>query len=295
MATTTVYSTSGTAYALLEQTWRPTLARQANEEERIVSTFDDGNEGVGKFGGTLNVRKILRIPATKVAYTTADVSTSATYTANTELNVTVTPTMAYGAVEISRATLVRLLAAPELQKAYKKQMLAGIIAQKDADGGALAASITQNIRGGGSQTFDKSFLLDGIGALIESARELYEPGVTGWAYLHYHPRQYKYVHAIPEIVNAYIRGDGEKVIQKGWTWDAYGLKLSETGNVYIAAGVAHNLLHIKESHIIAYNQKEDFLPPQDYQMVVRLHAFVEYGVGEVWDEYAVDMQTTSAA
>lgn len=293
MASTTIVATSGTAYALLEQTWRPTLARQANEEERIVDTFDDGNEGVEKFAGVLNVRKILRIPATKTAYNSTEPTTSVTYTANTEQNVTVYPTFAYGAVELSRATLVRLLAAPKLQEAYKKQMMAGIVAQKDADGGALATSLSTSVKGGAAQTFDKAFLLDGIGSLIENARELYQPGKEGWAYLHYHPRQYKYVHAIPEIVNAYIRGDGEKVVRKGWTWDAYGLSLSETGNVYVSGGVAHNLLHIKQSHIIAYNQKEDFLKPQEYQMVVRLHAYCEYGVGEVWDEYAVDMQTSA--
>ena len=292
MATVEIYP-SGSAAALLEQTWRPTLARQSNEEERIVDTFDDGNEGVEKFGGVLNVRKILRIPATKIAYNAQDVSTSATYTANTELNITVYPTMAYGAVQMTQATMNRLLAAPELQAAYKKQMMAGIVAQKDADGGALATSLSTSVKGGSSQTIDKPFLLDGIGTLIEYARELFEPGKEGWAYFHYHPRQYKYVHAIPEIVNAYIRGDGEKVVRKGWTWDAYGLSLTESGNVYTSGGTAHNLLHIKQSHIIAYNQRETFLKPQDYEFVTRFHAFSEYGVGEVWDEYAVDMQTSA--
>lgn len=296
MATITV-GTGGSAAALIEQTWRPTLSRQANEEERIVNTFDDGNEGVEKFAGTLNVRKILRIAPTKYASTGTDVNTNVTYTANTELNVTVKPTMAVGAVELSQATLRRLLAAPALQKAYKEQLLAGVIAQKDADGGQLASSLTVNIKGSNSQAFDKAFLLDGIGTLIESARELYQPGKAGWAFLHYHPRQYKYVHSIPEIVSAYIRGDNQGAIDKGWVWEAYGLSLSESGNVYTVAGspgTAHNLLHIKQAMLIAYNQHEDFLPTQEYQMVVRMHCFAEYGVATIWDEYAVDMQTAMA-
>ena len=282
----------GSALALLEQTWRPTLATQANEEMRIANTFDDGNEGVSRFANQLNVRKILRIPSTTLGASTA--GTGLTYTANTEVNVPVTPTFAYGAVEISRQTLTRLLADKALQAAYRKQIAAGLATKVDADAGQQASLLTTTIKGGIAQTADKNFLLDGIGALIEQARDLYEPGNGGWAYLHYTPRQYKYVHAINEIINAQVRGDGEQVIRKGWVWDAYGLALSETGNVYSAAGIAHNLLHIRQSHVVAYNAKPDFLSPQEFELVIRLIAFVEYGVGKVWDEYAVDMQTTAA-
>ena len=281
----------GSALNLLEQTWRPELATQCNDEMRIANDFDNGNDGLSKFGNQLNIRKILRIGATTINSTHDN--KSLTYTNNTELNVTVSPTFAYGAVEIARTTLARLLAEAKLRAAYRKQIAAGLATKIDADAGQLAASLTTNVKGSGAQNFDKTFLLDGIGSLISSAKDLYSPGAGGWAFLKYHPNQWEQIHAISEITNAQIRGDSEKPVKMGWVWQAYGLKLMETGNVYTSAGVAHNLLHIKESHVLAYNNRPEFLTPQEFELVWRLIAFVEYGVGEVWDEYAVDMQTAA--
>lgn len=282
----------GSALNLLEQTWRPELATQCNEEMRIANDFDNGNEGLSKFGNVLNIRKILRVSASTLS--ASDTGKSLTYTNNTELNVTVSPTFAYGAVEIARTTLSRLLAEAKLRAAYRKQIAAGLATKIDADAGALAAALTTNVKGSGAVNMDKTLLLDAIGAEVEAARDLYSPGRGGWAFLKFHPRQLKHVLAIPEITNAQIRGDSEKPVKIGWVWDAYGLSMSETGSVYTNAGVAHNLLHIKEAFVLAYNTRPEFLTPQEFELVWRLIAFVEYGVGEVWDEYAVDLQTSSS-
>lgn len=295
MATVTVGVTGAAAINLLEQTWRPRLATQCNEEMRIVNDFDDGNDGIGQgVGGTLNIRKILRIPTTKVAAQAAnDGAKNLTYTANLEVNIPVTPQFAYGAVEMSQMTLTRLLASPKLRAAYRQQIIAGIKTTMDADGGALVPSLSTIVKGGAAQNFDKAFLLDGIGSLIELCKDMYDPGAGGWAMLKYHPRQYKFVHAINEITNAEFRGGDEKPVRKGWVWEAYGLNLMETGSILTAAGVAHNLLHITPSHVLAYNAKPDFLPPQLFELVWRLIAFTEYLLGEVWDEYAGDLQTAA--
>jgi len=282
----------GSALNLLEQTYRAELATQCNEEMRIANDFDNGNDGLEKFGNLLNIRKILRVGASTL--NTTDTGKSLTYTNNTELVVTVSPTFAYGAVEIARTTLSRLLAEAKLRAAYRKQIAAGLSTKIDADAGILAASLVTSVKGGSTQNFDKAFMLDGIGALIENAKDVYAPGQGGWAFLKYHPRQWDNIHAINEITNAQVRGDSEKPVKVGWVWAAYGLKLMETGSVYTNAGTAHNLLHVKESHVLAYNTRPDFLTPQEFELVWRLIAFVEYGVGEVWDEWAVDMQTTSS-
>lgn len=281
-----------TALNLLESTYRAELATQCNEEMRIANDFDNGNDGLSKFANVLNIRKLLRIAASTLGASTSN--KSLTYTANTELVVQVSPTFAYGAVEIARTLLSRLIAEAKLRAGYRKLIAAGLATKIDADAGQLAASLTTNVKGSIAQNFDKTFLLDGAGALVETCRDLYNPGSGRWAFLKYHPKQYKHVHAISEITNAQIRGDGEKPVKIGWVWDAYGLKLMETGSVYSAAGVAHNLLHIREAFVLAYNTRPEFLTPQEFELVWRLIAFVEYGVGEVWDEYAVDMQTSAA-
>ena len=283
----------GSGINLLESTYRPQLATACNEEMRIGNDFDNGNDGVEKIGNVLNIRKIARVPMTDNVSTTST-GKSLTYTSNTEEVKQVSPRFGYGAVEITRQMLSRLIASPALRAAYRKQIAAGIATGIDAFCGQQAASLATSVKGSSAQNFDKTFLLDGVGSLIENCRDLYNPGAGKWAFLKYHPRQWKHVHAISEITNAQIRGDGEKPVKTGWVWEAYGLNLMETGNVYTAAGVAHNLLHIKESHVLAYNTKPDFLDAQAFELVWRLIAFVEYGAGEVWDEYAVDMQTSSS-
>jgi hypothetical protein len=282
----------GSALNLLETTYRPELATQCNEEMRIANDFDNGNDGLSKFGNLLTIRKILRIAASTLS--ASDTGKSLTYTNNTELAVTVSPTFAYGAVEIARTVLSRLLAEAKLRAAYRKQIGAGLATKIDADAGVLAGSLTTNVKGSGAVNIDKTLLLDGVGALVETCRDLYNPGQGKWAHFKFHPKQIKHVLAINEITNAQIRGDAEKPVKTGWVWDAYGLQMMESGSVYTAAGVAHNLLHIKEAFVLAYNTRPDFLTPQEFELAWRLIAFVEYGVGEVWDEYAVDMQTSSS-
>lgn len=274
---------------LLEQVWAPGLKRQTNEAGRIFPTFDKP-EGVSRIGNLLHVSKVLRQPANTLA--AGDTGKTLNYQGNTELDITVSPTFTYGAVEIAKHTMTRMLRYPALQKAYKQQIVAGLVAEKDARAGLMAASVS-TVRGGIAQNFDKPFILDAVGALIENAREQYEPGTGKWAYLHFHPRQYKHVMNISEITSAQIRGDAEKPVKVGWVWEAYGLAMTVSGNVYTSGGIAHNFLHIKDSHIYGLNEDFEFLSPQEFELVTRLIAFGECGFAEVWDEYAVDMQTAA--
>lgn len=278
----------GSLTNVLEAEWAPTFKLQCNEEARIFPTFDTP-DGVSKIGNLLHISKISRITPTAVALATND-GKSLTYTANTENDFTVSPSFAYGAVEITQMAEQRLLRMPNYKAGLRKQIVAGLVAKKDADAGLLATSVSTT-KGGIAQNFDKTFLLDGIGTLVENARDMYSPGQGKWAFLHIHPRQLKNILAINEITNAQIRGDAEKPIRTGWVWEAYGLALSESGNVYVTGGVAHNLLHIKESHVYGLNADFGFLPEQKFELVTRVIAFGEYGMAEQWDEYAVDMQT----
>lgn len=274
---------------LLEAVWQPTMKKQTNEAGRIFPTFDKP-EGVSRIGNLLHISKILRQPTTTLA--ASGTGTSLTYTNNTEQDVTCAPTFTYGAVEIAQHTMSRLLRFPALQKAYREQIISGLVAEKDARAGLMANSLTVT-KGGIGQNFDKAFLLDGIGTLGENCREMWEPGSGKWAFLTFHPRQYKHVMNISEITNAQIRGDAEKPVKVGWVWEAFGLAMSLSGNVYTSGGIAHNFLHIKESHVYGLNDDFHFKDPQEFELVTRLIAWGECGFAEVWDEYAVDMQTAA--
>lgn len=280
----------GSLTNVVEAEWAPTFKLQCNEEARIYNTFDTP-DGVSKIGNLLHISKISRVAPTTGVAATHD-GKSLTYTANTETDFTVAPSFAYGAVEITKMAEQRLLRMPNYKAGLRKQIVSGLVAAKDAAAGLLATSIG-TARGGIAQNFDKTFLLDGIGTLVENCRDMYSPGTGKWAFLHIHPRQLKNILAISEITNAQVRGDAEKPIRVGWVWEAYGLALSESGNVYVTGGVAHNMLHIKESHVYGLNADFGFLPEQPIELATRLIAFGEYGIAEQWDEYAVDMQTAA--
>lgn len=274
---------------LLESVWRPEMALAATEEMVVAKNFDDGNDGVEKIANTLYIRKIAAIPAQTLGAT--GTGQSLTYSTNTEERVAVTPTFAYNGVEIVRNTLTRLIADAQLRKGYRDQMAAGLATKIDVDAAALAASLTQVV-GGAGEVVSKGLMLDGLTRLATNSKNKWKKGKTK-AYFCFHPSQIKHVLDIPEITAANVRGDAQNPNVTGFVWDAWGLMLDESGNVYQAGGVTHNLLHIRDSHILGYNQKPDFLSPQEFELTIRLIAYTEYGVGEVWDEYAVDVQTAA--
>ena len=276
---------------LLEQTWRPEMATAATEEMVIANDFDDGNDGVEKIANTLNIRKIAAIVAQTLGATAT--GQTLTYSTNTETVVTVTPTFAYDGVEIPEHLITKLIATPQLRKAYRTQMAAGLATKIDSDAGVLAASIS-GVRGSSGENLSKGLMLDALTLLATASKNKWRRGKSRTpAFFVFHPSQIKYVLDIPEITAAQIRGDSQNPNVAGFVWDAWGLELDESGNVYQASGVTHNFLHIKESHVLAYNQKPGFLEPQPFELTVRFIARTEYGVGEVWDEYGVDVQTAA--
>lgn len=282
-------STTTTA-AALEQEWSPVMRLQCNEEERIASTFDTP-DGVSRIGNQLNITKVLRIGATAIA--AGATHKGLNYTANTELNVTVTPKLVYDAVEIDLQVESRMQRFPKYKAGLRKQMAAGIAAQKDADAAFYASQLSVT-RGGAAAHIDQPLMLSAIGTLIKSVRDLYNPGANRWAFLTFHPDEYQYVQAIPNLVSAQIRGDSEKPIKVGWISEALGLALSESGSVYQAVNVNHNFLHIRESHVMAGNFPFRFQKEQEFELVTRLIGVEEYAFAEVWDEYGIDVQTQAA-
>ena len=99
---------------------------------------------------------------------------------------------------------------------------------------------------------------------------------------------------IPDITAANVRGDSMNPNVTGRVWTAWGMDVGESGNISTSGGAAHNLLHIKPSHLLGYNEEPNLLDPQQNGLATLLIAYTSYAVGEVWDEYGVDIQSSSA-
>lgn len=271
------------AAALIPKRWNPGLKLEAQEEMIGVKNFSEA-VGVQKINGQLYFRKIKRINSTAVPSGGATL----TATGNTETAPSITPTREYAMVQIEGAVLDRMDTDPS--SAYRTQIKAGLGTGVDVAGMTLAAGLSTNIVGNGAAHLDQALLLEAQGKLIGSSRNKFNPGVSP-AYLTIFHTEIRYIMGIFNLTADSARGDAEHPLVTGWIIKTLGMMLNESGNVYQAAGVTHNLLHTDDAFAIGYNREPSILPPQQFEDSVKIIGVVEHGEVELFDEYAVDVQT----
>lgn len=277
---------------MLEQQWAPEFSLQANEERIVTRHFSDPPGGVTKIGNLLNINKVTAVTSQTLAGTADAARSDLTFTTNTEgAAVTVSPTRYYNGYAITRNVQSRLLREPKYRAALKQQMTKGLAASIDVLGANLMNALTTSIVGGVGQNISKSLLLSAIAKLAYNAREYYSPMNRNLAYLCVWPLQIDDVLNIDAITSAEIRGDSQNPNVSGWVWNAYGLEIAESRNILTGGGLAYNVLHVPQSHVIAFNEEPTLLPELRSGMTVYAIATTEVGVAELWDEYAVSIQT----
>lgn len=291
LASSTVTATS--LSNLVETVYRPRMALATSEAMEIANKFDDGNEGVEKMANSLVIRKILaknRVTAAAGDHLAAE---NMTFEADTETNITVSPTFIYGAVGLSKHSQTRLLASAEYQKGVREQLVRTLKEEIDETAGELGDNLATSVIGG-AQNLDKSLLLSGLAILRENSKRYYSPG-KNTAYLRVHPRQMHHLYSIAEIANANLRGDSDNPNVTGVLVEAWGLDIGISGNIVNSGGFLHNMLFLKEAFVLAYNERPQLAPEQPNGLAMLLMSYAEFGVAEVWDEYAVDVRTNNTA
>lgn len=275
-----------TAAKLIPEVWSPGLLEETTEEMVVASNFARP-EGVTKVNGKLHIRKVLRIAATGANSS----GLSLTYTANTEQEVTATPVWAYTAVEINHAVYTRMDINPD--NTYRDMLKYGLAEYIDQYCAQQAASLTTNVKGSALADMDLGLLLDTEQALITSAKRRFKPGVTPW-YIVIHPSQIKNTMGVFNLTADYVRGDAEKPLVSGWLSPVLGANIDESGNVYQAGGITHNVAYLKDAFVLAYNEEPLVLDPQPFELVKRIIATTEFGVAIQYDNFAADVQTKAA-
>lgn len=271
------------AAALIPKRWNPGLKLEAQEEMIGVKNFSEA-DGAQSINGQIYFRKVKRINSTAVP----SQGSGLTYTLNTETAPSITPTREHAAVQIEGAVFDRMDIDPS--NAYRTQIKAGLGTGVDVTGMVLASGLSTNVVGSGAVDLDQALLLEAQGKLIGSSRNKFNPGVSP-AYLTIHHTQIRFLMGIFNLTADSARGDGEHPLVTGWMIKALGMRLNESGNVYQAAGVTHNLLHTDDAFAIAYNREPTILAVQPVEDFVRIIGIVEYGVVELFDEYGCDVQT----
>lgn len=278
--------------AVVEQSWRPRFSLESNEE-RVVSRGFEGPDGVTKMGNTMNISKIQRMTVTNLTTTAQMDASLLSYNTNTEANITVSARDDYAAVSVGRNTVNRMLRSADLLAGYKKQLQSALATAIDVQCASLVPSLATNIVGSGAVPISKSLLLSGLTKLVASAKGMFKLGTTS-CYLTVHALRTGDLLNIPEITAADVRGDSMNPNVTGRVWKAWSMDVAESGNISTSGGAAHNLLHISPSHVLAYNEEPNLLDPQENGLATIIIAYTNYGTAEVWDEYAVDIQTQTA-
>jgi hypothetical protein len=273
------------AVNLIPKRWNPGLKLEAQEEMIGVKNFSEATDAQ-LINGQLYFRKIKRINSTAM---TAD-GTGLTYSNNVETAPSCTPTREHAAVQISGAVIDRMDISPI--SPYRTQIKAGLGTGVDVAGMTLAAGLSTNVVGNGGVNLDQALLLEAQGKLIGSSRNKFNPGISP-AYLTIHHTQIRFIMGIFNLTADSARGDAEHPLVTGWIIKALGMMLNESGNVYQAAGITHNLLHTDDAFAIAYNRQPTILDPQPLEDTIRIIGVVEHGEVELFDEYAVDIQTAA--
>jgi hypothetical protein len=277
----------------IRRRWSPRFHLDTSEAMAIANVFSGG---VGeRIEGQLIVRKVGTMNAVKAAGTAALDTTSLTYEQDIEAGITVDPQFAYAAAAYTKPVMTRMLEFPEFMKAKREQFMRSLALVEDIDAGALFDDLATTVLGGGAATFTQDLFFQALGELrTQAAREFIPGDPSTLAYLRIHPKQLRYAFAIAAISQAHIRGDAANPMVTGRLNDALGVSIKFTGNVMSSGGAFHNCLFIADAFIRAMNLDAEFQDEQWNGLALQIIACKEYGVQEVYDNYAVDIQTTTA-
>lgn len=277
---------------LLETQYRKRMMLDTSERLIIAADFADASEGLSKLGNAIVIRKVAAKAAVTYAGTASMDPVSLTWEQDTESVVTCSPTFRACAYSLNKPAQTRLLADAEFKRAVKEQMTRGLSEAVDLSAGDLAAFLSVT-KGSGAVSLDQSLILDALGALRTNAKREFTPGVTN-AYFNVHPKQLSALFGISNYMNAQFRGESNGPVKTGVVVPGWGLNIKISGNVDDSGGALHNLMHVTDAFAIGYNGKPQLEPEQPYGLDLLLLSWVEAGVVEVYDEFAVDVQTSNA-
>jgi hypothetical protein len=290
MALTSVVTTTHfTNY--LETRWSPRLLMDTSEEMLLANMFMQNSDlDVEKLGNLLYIRKVAAKTTNKVAGTAALDAEALTFETDTEVAVSVSPQFAYTAGAFTEAVKQRLMAYPKLEKAVRTQFVRSMTAQIDADAGGLGDGLSNSVS---DVNLSAALIRQALGTLRTNAQREYKTGKVGGAILRIHPSQQQHLYGIIEISNAELRGDSDNPNVTGLLVKAWGCDVDISANIESSGGNRQNLLFIKQAFALVYNAEPQIQAPYQDGLATVVIGFCDYGVAEIYDEYAVSIRTVA--
>ena len=267
--------------AHIRKVWSKEIGLTASEEQVVVPHFKE----LEKIEGELAFRKFGTLTSNDLA--NATVASGLTASGNTEVTVSALPLTKYCMAVVNLNTIARCAFDPKVP--LRKQMEASIYEQVDRTGAGLATGLSSNIVGAVDRDLDDPMIREAKRKLITSAKSAYKVGDTKFATI-IHPNQFENLDGIEAFYRADFRGDKENPLISGAVCEVRGGYWFESGNIQVDT-VTRNLMLLPDMTFgIGYNQKYA-VKMEEFELIYKLIAWVDFGVMECFDEYGVLIQT----
>lgn len=229
--------TQTTAAKLLSELWASSPEYAVNNTRGFIKSIWDTGETYFGPGFKVHIPIVGAIAASVYSGSVADVI------ANTETEITATPTVKYAAVYLQED--VSLTMAYDDVKTYNAAIAEGLYQQPDIDGLSLFAGFTSNDSTDAAD-FTLATFQGLISKILSNGGDKVQLGqLDGW----YHPLKWDAIMSIGDINNASVRGEDNSSAKTGNVGLTFGVNMNFTKNVQTSTTL-RNLIVSKKSMVL---------------------------------------------
>lgn len=269
--------------AHIRKVWSKEIGLDANEEQVIVPKF----KSLEKIEGELAYRKFGTLSTSSLSNSQS--GEGLTRVGNTEVVVSATPQTEYVMTAVNLNTAARCAFDPKVP--LRQQMEGALYERVDRVGAAMFGGLTTNVVGGAARTLDDALIREAKRKLITSAKSMYKVKKDKFACV-IHPQDFENLDGIEAFYRADVRGDKENPLVSGAVYEVRGGYWMESGNILQDTMTRNAMFLPGETFGIGYNQKYA-VKLEEFELLIKLIAWVDFGTMECWDQYGVLMNTAA--
>lgn len=261
--------TQATGLRLLREDWRDQVQYGVNNVRGWTKAiYDTKEEHFGQGGYKIHWPIVGAITASALSGTF-----SVTYTANTETESVITPTVAAAGVLIQEdVALTSVVAAPSI---YGPALAEAVYQKIDADGLALHASYTTNNRTDAADFTEATFQALVADLLTNGGDKVMLGNLTGF----YHPAKWDAIMQIGNFTNAMVRGENNGPAKTGVIGTAYGVNFVFTKNVVTSTTLRNVIVAPMSTWLARKNYPKIEMERSLSDLGTKVVASTMYGVG----------------
>lgn len=267
--------------AHIRKVWSKEIGLEANEEQVGVPHF----KSLEKIEGELAYRKFATLSTSSLANNA--VGETLTRAGNTEVTVSATPQTEYVMTVVNLNTAARCAFDPKVP--LRQQMEGALYERVDRVALALAGGLTTSIVGTAASSLTDPLIREAKRKLIVAGKSHYKVGKKKFVTV-IHPNEFENLDGIEAFFRADVRGDKANPLVSGAVYEVRGGYWFESGNV-LQDTATRNVMFLPDSTFgIGFNQKYA-VKMEEFELIYKLIAWVDFGVMECWDQYGVLINT----